>query len=94
MRQVEAYISVPYTWNDKQRETLIEAAESAGIHVLKLIPDPLAALVNVRRIERNGIYCICGKPNLVNFEMNEFLSRSFVSQNISFSLETLVTNFE
>jgi molecular chaperone DnaK (HSP70)/ribosomal protein L12E/L44/L45/RPP1/RPP2 len=59
VKRVEAYISVPYTWTEKQREALIEAAEIARIHVLKLIPEPLAALANVRRIEYNGLYCFC-----------------------------------
>jgi Ethanolamine utilization protein EutJ (predicted chaperonin) len=84
-KQIEAYVSVPYTWNEKQRETLIEAAESAGIHVLKLIPDPLAALANVRRIERNGIYCICGTMIFISFKMHKIFSSSLFLK-IFFSL--------
>ncbi|KAG5912967.1 hypothetical protein E4U42_001612 [Claviceps africana] len=41
-----AVITVPTDFNDKQREALIAAANGAGLEVLQLVADPVAALLS------------------------------------------------
>lgn len=54
----EAYLVIPPDFNASQRATIILAARRAGIQVLKLIEEPIAALYGVRRLENFGWYSI------------------------------------
>lgn len=54
----EAYLVIPPDFDASQRATIILAARRAGIQVLKLIEEPIAALYGVRRLENFGWYSI------------------------------------
>lgn len=54
----EAYLVIPPDFNASQRSTIILAARRAGIQVLKLIEEPIAALYGVRRLENFGWYSV------------------------------------
>lgn len=54
----EAYLVIPPDFTVAQRSTIILAARRAGIQVLKLIEEPIAALYGVRRLENFGWYSI------------------------------------
>ncbi len=46
-------LTVPYSYSDRYRSRLKEAAEDAGLHVLKLIEEPVAAAVSFGIFEKD-----------------------------------------
>jgi hypothetical protein len=58
--KIEACISVPQEFTVAQRNAVTAAAELAGISVVNLIEEPIAALYSTRRIENDGWYSING----------------------------------
>jgi hypothetical protein len=54
----EAYLVVPPDFDEAQRSSIVLAARRAGIQVLKLIEEPIAALYGVRRLENFGWYSV------------------------------------
>jgi molecular chaperone DnaK (HSP70) len=57
---IEAYLSVPYSFTEQQREEFLHAAEIAGLKIVKLIEEPLAILNSTWRLEQNGQYLLAG----------------------------------
>ena len=54
----EAYLVVPPDFSENQRSAVVLAARRAGIQVVKLVEEPIAALYGVRRLENFGWYSI------------------------------------
>lgn len=54
----EAYLVIPPDFDAAQRSTIILAAKRAGIEVVKLIEEPIAAIYGVRRLENFGWYSV------------------------------------
>lgn len=59
---VEAYVTVPVYFTPEQREAIVSAGTLAGIKIINVVEEPLAALYSVKRLEQTGNFLIvdCG----------------------------------
>jgi hypothetical protein len=53
---VEAYVTIPPNFTDEQREAIVTAGSLAGINIVQVVEEPVAALYGVKRLEQTGNY--------------------------------------
>lgn len=88
--KVQVCITIPPDFDLEQRRAVVRAAEQAGLDVLQLVEEPIAALYAASIVESNGNFIVANFSDSCSDE--DILSLSLALVNVTEGVPTTVTH--